>query len=140
MYRIIHFTVAESDYELPPKVQDILISNPDVEHHDAYASFDIDGKMVDCYVAVIASKPFEKAGDSFIQVLEVILIPVDSSDTYYPISEAKNYWEVFGDNTGYAIDPEECMADNFSYAMTYGVEGKDYKTPEIITAILDYVR
>ena len=28
-------------------------------------------------------------------------------------------WEVFGENRDYVIDPEECMADNFAYALTF---------------------
>ena len=32
--------------------------------------------------------------------------------------DAENFIEVFGDNTDYVIDPEECMADNFGYALT----------------------
>ena len=54
----------------------------------------------------------------------------------YPV----NFWDVFGRNTDYALDPEECMADNFSYAMTYGLTGRDYENPEIIEKILDSVK
>ena len=41
------------------------------------------------------------------------------------------------------IDPEECMADNFSLALTYGMEGPDgigYPNPEIIKGIIDYLK
>ena len=47
---------------------------------------------------------------------------------------------MFGTNTGYVIDPEECMADNFAFAMLYGIEGengKGYPNPEIIQGIID---
>jgi hypothetical protein len=50
---------------------------------------------------------------------------------------------VFGKNTGYVNDPEECLADNFSYALVYGIEGRDkqgYPNPEIIQGILDYLK
>ena len=36
--------------------------------------------------------------------------------------------------------PEECMADNFAFAMLYGVEGENnqgYPNPEIIQGIID---
>ena len=58
------------------------------------------------------------------------------------MDDKTNYKEVFGANTDYDIDPEECMADNFKYAMYYGIEGKDgqgYANPEIIQGIIDIV-
>ena len=42
------------------------------------------------------------------------------------------YWDT-------VTDPEECMADNFAYAMLYGMKGKDgkgYPNPEIIQGII----
>ena len=139
MYGMIHFTVQDQEYELPPSALDKYISNPDVEHHNAYASFDIGGEMIDCYVALIVSEPFEKEGDSFFDYAETALVPVDGSDTYYLSDEAENFWEVFGENTDYVLDPEECMADNFSFAMTHGADGMDYNDPEIIEQILTYL-
>ena len=41
------------------------------------------------------------------------------------------------------IDPEECMADNFAYAIVYGLDGQDgkgYNSPEIIEGIIDYLK
>ena len=38
-------------------------------------------------------------------------------------------------NTDYVIAPEECMADNFSYTVVYGLDGMDYQTPELIANI-----
>ncbi len=137
MYSIIHFTVQDEDYELPPSVFEKYISNPDVEHHNSYATFNINGESKDCFAALIATKPFEKEGDSFFDCMTRALVPVDGSDTYYLPEEAENFWDIFGRNTDYVIDPEECMADNFSFAMTYGIGGREYKNPEIIEAILD---
>jgi hypothetical protein len=45
-------------------------------------------------------------------------------------------------HTGYVTDPEECMADNFSFAVMYGPEGPDgngYPTQDIINGIVDYL-
>lgn len=138
MYSIINFTVQDNEYDIPPSVFDKYISNPDVEHHNAYATFHINGEDIDCYTVLIATKPFEKEGDSFFDCMETALVPVDGSDIYYVPDDADNFWDVFGMNTGYVIDPEECMADNFSYALTYGLE-EDYESPEIIEAIIDYL-
>ncbi len=143
MYELIHFTVVEKDYQLPPSVMEYFISNPDVEHHNAYASFHINGKDLDCFCALVTTKHFEKEGDQFLDCMTTALIPVDGTDLYYTPEQADNFDEVFGKNTDYVIDPEECMADNFSFAMAYGLDGKDgegYPTPEIIEGILSYLR
>ena len=136
MYRIIHFTVSDTDYGIPPVLNDSYIPNPDVEHHDAYASFNINGELKDCYLVVYASKPYETKGDTFFECMGTALVPIDGSNTFYPSEECSNMNEVMGGNTGYLIDPEECMADNFRFAMTYGRDGRTYQNPEIIDAIL----
>jgi hypothetical protein len=50
--------------------------------------------------------------------------------------------EVFGTNTGYVVVPEECMADYFSYALVFGMEGPEgssYPYPEIIEGIIAHL-
>ena len=143
MYELIHFTVADKDFALPKSVMEYHISNPDVEHHNSYATFRINGKDTDCFVDCVTAKHFEKEGESFFDTADAALIPVDGSDTYYTPEQAENFDEVFGKNTDYVIDPEECMADNFAFAMQYGMsgpEGKGYSTPEIIEGILSLVK
>jgi hypothetical protein len=138
MYSILGFTVQDEDFVIPPSVYEKCISNPDVEHHNSYASFIIDGKEVDCFTVLIATEPFEKKGDSFFDCMETAIVPVDGTDTYYVPDDTENFWDLFGENTTYVIDPEECLADNFSFAMTLGSD-YDYASPEIIDAIIDYM-
>ena len=140
MYSIISFTVVPEDYELPPSVQERFISNPDIGHHNSFASFAINGEKMDCFCDNIATRPFEKEGDTFFDNATTALVPIDGEDLYYLPEDTDNFWDVFGRNTDYALDPEECMADNFSYAMTYGLTGRDYENPEIIEKILDSVK
>ena len=143
MYKLIHFTVADKDYAIPPKVFEYHISNPDVEHHNSYATFRIDGKDIDCFTDFITTEHFRKEGDSFFDTATTALIPTDGSDSYYTPEQAENFDEVFGTNTEYVVDPEECMADNFSFAMYFGTEGRDgkgYPNPEIIEGIIDYMK
>lgn len=143
MYKLIHFDVQEDDFVIPPSVKVKFISNPDVEHHNAYAAFTIDGKKTDCFAVFISEEPFEKEGDSFFTSMDTVLVPTDGSDIYYPADEVPDFYEVFGENTDYVIDPEECMADNFSFALAYGIEGPEgngYKSPEIIEGIIDYLK
>jgi len=75
--------------------------------------------------------------------LEFIMQKKDVTEEEYPKEQASNFDEVFGLNTGYVIDPEECMADNFKYAVIYGMdgpEGNGYANPEIIEAIGKYLQ
>ena len=140
MYGIIHFTIAERDFELPPSVLEYYIANPDVERHDAYATFRIDGRDIDCFTAFVTKKHFERPGDSFIADRETALVPIDGTDAWYPKDRASNFYDIFGRNTDYVLDPEECLAANFANAVWYGMDGKGgkgYPNPEIIRAICD---
>lgn len=142
MYSLIHFTVTDSDYELPPSVLERYLSNPDVEHHDSCASFVIDGQETDCYAVWVTTMDYAETQSESGPYKAVALVPTDGSDTYYTKEQASNFDTVFGTNTDYVIDPEECMADNFAYAMLYGLEGMDgkgYPNPEIIQGVIDCV-
>ena len=142
MYKLIHFTVHDADYTLPPIVMEYHISNPDVEHHNSSATFKIDGKDVECFTDWVTTRHFEKEGDNFFTCSTAALVPVDGTNTYYTPDQATNFNEVFGQNTHYVTDPEECLADNFSLAMTYGTKGPDgngYKSPEIIEGIIAHL-
>ena len=134
MYGILGFTVEDEDYPLGQSIKDVMISNPDVEHHNAHAAFDINGEMKDCVVVFTTGKPFEKPGDSFFDDMVTGLVPIDDLDTMYTSEDAANFWEVFGNNTGYVIDPEEILAENFAFTIVDGLD-KEYANPEIIEAI-----
>ena len=143
MYKIIHFTIQDEDFVLPSAVKEYYITNPDVEHIDAYAQFVIDGKPFDCYMALVTKNHFEKKGDLFFDTATAALVPVDGSEKYYYPEDAANFDDILGKNTDYTIDPEECMADNFAYAIVYGLNGQDgkgYNSPEIIEGIIDYLK
>ena len=94
---------------------------------------------LDCFTAWITTRHLENPEDFFFDYTETALVPIDGRDTYYVLSDAANADDIFGRNTSYVTDPEECMADNFGYAMTYGIDGMEYHSPEIIQGILDYV-
>ena len=143
MYKIINFTVMDKDFIIPKEIYEISISNPDVEHHDSYATFNINGKNIDCYMVLTVSKPFEKPGDSFFNCLQFSIVPIDSKGEFYLPGDIQNFWEIFGRNTSYVIDPEECLADNFSFAILYQKYEKflgSKKSPEIIKKIINYLK
>ena len=142
MYKLIHFTVHDADYTLPPSVAEYHISNPDVEHHNSSATFKIGGKEVECFTDWVTTRHFEKEGDNFFEYAVTALVPVDGTDAYYTSDQATNFNEVFGSNTEYVTDPEECLAENFALLMTYGTKGPDgngYPSPEIIEGIVAYL-
>lgn len=142
MYSLIHFTVSDSDFELPPCVRERYLSNPDVEHHDSYAAFNIDGQEVDCFLVWITTTDYSETHPGTGPDIITALVPIDGTDIYYTQDQASNFDEVFGTNTDYTYDPEECMADNFAYAMYYGMDGRDgqgYPNPEIIRGVIDMV-
>ncbi|MCR4651099.1 MAG: hypothetical protein K5662_05035 [Lachnospiraceae bacterium] len=141
MYSLIHFTVTDAEFELPPCVREKYLSNPDVEHHDSYATFMIDGQEKDCFTAWITTMNYSEAQSTY-GFDTTALIPIDGTDTYYTPQQTSNFYDVFGTNTGYVIDPEECMADNFAFAMLYGMDGREgqgYPNPEIIQGVIDIV-
>ncbi|MDO4404687.1 MAG: hypothetical protein Q4C09_06595 [Atopobiaceae bacterium] len=137
MYSILGFEVQDEDFEFGTDVAGRIICNPDVEHHNSHATFTIDGLNRPCAVVFYASQPFEKEGDNFFDLGKTGLVPTDDLNTLYDSTEASNFWDVFGRNTDYVIDPEETMADNFSFAVVYGRNGTNYKNPEIIEAIFE---
>lgn len=149
MYGIIGFTAQDEDFELGPEVRELAFSNPDVDHRNSYATFTINGEEMDCF-PVCMVEPFEKEGEDYVRFTEHMmytLVPVNDTNTYYSVlgdEELFNaYFDVFGRNTTYAFDPEECMAENFAYAIVDGKDGREgepYKNPEIIEGIIDYIK
>lgn len=142
MYSLIGFHIADGEFALPESMAGKAISNPDVEHHNAYAGFTVNGEKKDCYLVTVSAQPFEKRGEYLNSYLETVLVSVDGKEIY-STDEAEDFWDVFGRNTAYVIDPEECLAENFSFALTYGAEknetGAPYKTPELVRGILELV-
>jgi len=140
MYSIINFTVLDHDIEFPKEVSDRIYSNPDVGHHNSYATFNINGEERDCVVVLAITKDFEEESDDIFNNYMIGLVPIDDLYSIYSFVEASNFWDVFGKNTYYAIDPEEVMADNFSFTLIFGLDGIEYETPSIIESIDAYLK
>ena len=143
MYSVINFSVAESDFELPECVRDRYLSNPDVEHHNAYSTFNIEGQDIECFLVWTTTESFSDTHGRFSDYDETVLVPIDGSNIYYTIDQVSNFDEMFGSDSDYADDPEEIMAYSFTDAVIFGMEGRDgngYSDPEIISGILDILR
>ena len=160
IYKLIGFTVMDKDIVFAPAIQQKILNNPDVEHIDNYAEFTIKGKKRKCELMVLYTHSWEEAvaeeGEyaSFFNSNQSVLVPIDKPDTYYPISEASDFWDVIGHNTEYVLAPEETLADNFSDAVMYGpgrnsniASAKEkeesqikYSTPQLIDNIILFLK
>lgn len=140
LYSLVHFTVLDHDIDVPEEIREQIIANPDVEHHNSYATFSINGEKKDCYLVFLTDSVFEKAGDSFFSGMYSGVVPLDGSKVYR-VEEVDDFWDVVGRNTNYVEDPEEVMATNFAYALTHLDDGyESFKSPEILEGIIDYLR
>ncbi len=140
MYKFIGFSIADEEPAFPTEIKEMIAANPDVEKNDSYATFTINGKKRDCYLIWLINKPFSTPEDDLQLRSSAVLIPVDDLTEIYSLSEASDFWEVVGRNTDYVIAAEECMADNFSFAVLDGANGTKYKSPEIIKNIVSYLK
>ena len=140
LYSLIHFNLLDQDIELPQEIRNQLIANPDVEHHNSYATFTIGGEKKDCYLVFLTDAVFENPGDTFFSGMYSGIVPLDSNKVYRT-DEVDDFWDIVGRNTDYAEDPEEIMATNFSYAILGLDDGyAAYKSPEILQGIVDYLK
>lgn len=147
MYKLIGFTVMEKDLVFSPAIQDKILTNPDVEHIDNYAEFTINGEKRKCELVVLYTKTWEEAAAEFgkekaifFYFNQCVLVPIDQLDIFYPIADVPDFWDVVGRNTPYVFAPEECLADNFAFAVIYGTDGYEYKSPQLISDIVDYLK
>lgn len=135
MYRLIGFSIAPEEFEVPADLRDVLISNPDVNRFDSYARFRIKGEDRPCAMLIYANKPYE--GGSFFNYLTIGLMPLkngkaeqkDGKTVIYGIKDAENFFEQVGRNTDYIINPEEILAENFAFLLT---RKPVTETPELI--------
>ena len=142
-YALIGFQIAEQPIRFSDHIRELIYANPDVERFDDYALFTVKGEKKPCTLISYPGRPFEEAGQRYYAHMRTGVVPLDAPSTVYSIDEVPDFWTVMGRNTDYVIAAEECMADNFSYALTYGAEtgpdGKPYPNPEIIRGILDLI-
>lgn len=125
MYELIGFKTLKSDIAVPESFKNMMISNPDVEHHNTYATFKIDGKDVDCAMFIYSDR--EWTGRSFFDYLNIGLLEIDKEKctlilkdgkpVIHRVGEAEDFFDKVGVGTDYIIDPEEILADNFGDVM-----------------------
>ncbi|MBR2435716.1 MAG: hypothetical protein IKB22_09625 [Lentisphaeria bacterium] len=140
LYSLIHFTVLDHDIEIPEEVFEQIIANPDVEHHNSFATFTINGEKKDCYIVSLTDSVFEKKGDNFLLGNHPGIVPLGTT-TVYNMDQVEDFWKVFGQNTTYVIDPEEASANHFAFALMTLDEGYGrFRNPEILEGVIKYLK
>ncbi len=148
MYAQIGFKLIGHDIKANDKMLEMRITNPDVNRYDSYSMFTIDGKKVPCAMWFHTST-FDYKGGPFFTYGKPGLIPLDKNfdpvlkengdPVIYPTEKASDFYNMIGKNTGYIINPEEVLADNFAFALTdYFMEGKN--SPEVTERLINVMK
>ena len=131
MYAQIGFELLDQDIDFGPALTAMRITNPDVNRYDSYSMFTIDGEEVPCAMIYYNEKeytggPFFMYGKPGLVRLDNNFVPMMPTDPaaaatglpiIYSTHDAEDFYDLIGMNTGYVINPEEVLADNFAYAL-----------------------
>ncbi len=135
MYNIIGFNLNEKAPEFSDDVKKLLVFDPSLGDYLASGTFTIDGKPTE---AVIVAYMDPNVSEGEIGDILSGVVPVDKPDRIYPSEEIPDFLDVVGYNAGYARTAEECLADNFGYALSVA-EDEEFDSPAIIEEILNYL-
>lgn len=138
-YETIGFTVLDRPIAFPSDLMQKLISNPDVSRRDSYAPFTIEGESVNCTMVTYTDAPY--AEGTLFQYIKVGLVPLNEqfvplqqngATVIYTLEQASDFQSRVGKNTAYVIDPEEVLADNFSYVL---FSKADLPDPQLVESL-----
>lgn len=141
MYEIIGFEILNKEICFANDISKRFISNPDVNSNDAFVMLNVDGRLRPFTMVIFSNMDY--AGGSFFDYVNIGLIPLDKTysplvhagrTVIYDLDDVPDFYNKVGRNTGYVINPEECLADNFSMAL-FSLE-KELPNPEIINKIV----
>ena len=123
LYNIIGFKMMDQ-ITYPDSIKDYMVSNPDAPLADSYINLTVKGDSVACVMIIYSKRPY--TGGSFFEYLNIGLLslslegkkePLLENDhpIIYTINEVDNLFTQIGKNTNYIINPEEILADNFTF-------------------------
>lgn len=154
MYSLIGFNVLPYEIDIPAEIKSHILCNPDVERHDSYATFTIHDKPTDCMLLLYTPESEYIEGtilnDYVGETAGYWLLALDSTThkpyrkdgkwVIYNCTEVSDFDKVMSNgNTSYCDDPEECMAENFSFAMMAYTDLPNQKLlKDIIATLLKY--
>lgn len=134
--RIFNFQTCQEPYFSDDALASIY-RMPNVGDYDSYAEFMVDGKAVNGIV--VPYVPEYSNGDVLLDSMQVGIVDIEDPSKIIPVEKITNFYLTMGNNTGYVNTIEDCAADNFAMAVCYQNE-ISYSTPDIINAILDYLK
>jgi hypothetical protein len=146
MYSLIGFTVMDKEIDFPESVRARIMANPDVDKFDNFGTFVIDGKKHRCALLTLYkstwAEAYSKQGENadFIRNIDIVLIPLDDLNSCFSPFQVPGFWKKVGQNTLYVLSPEECMADNFSFAVVPSKPRDKYSSPQLIKDIIEKLR
>lgn len=145
MYEIIGFKVLGNEIKFQNDITSRFISNPDVNNYDSYVMLNINGRTSPYTMIIYSNRDY--SGGSFFDYVHIGLVPLNNvyapetiggSTVILSLDDVPDFYNKVGKNTGYVINPEECMADNFSIAICGST--KELPNPEIINNIICVIK
>ncbi len=108
---------------LPPELERRRLTNPDAPSLEHALRLTVEGREVDVVNVLVASA--EDAGGGLFEHLAPVLVAIDDEGAVLPgvdgplsfPTSAPEYLERVGYNTGYVMQPEEILADNFVFLL-----------------------
>jgi hypothetical protein len=127
LYRIINFKRCEGKTELPGKLLEMEVTNPDVPVERYYVEVAHQGENIKVIPLITVPNFDASKNGPFFGYLKLELVEVERVENGYsyvrkegdePLvftaRELPDYFKKIGENTGYVIHPEEILADNFT--------------------------
>ena len=146
-YSTIGFTVLDRDILFPADIIEKRISNPDIDRYDSYINLTVNGQKQNCTMMTYTDSPFDpQAGKTLSDYLQTGLVPLNENfipvqqngeTVIYSIDQTTDFYEQVGKNTDQTINPEEILAENFSFLLT---GKKDLQSPGIINKLREALK
>jgi hypothetical protein len=127
LYELINFKKCD-DIELPEKIRDIKITNPDGVKNDHYVEVQYKDDIIQMVPVIYSSVPkYDVAkGSEFFRYLKINLLAIEKAGDRWRYKRDSNgepvllelldvpdYFNKIGFNTNYVFHPEEILAKNF---------------------------
>lgn len=144
VYSTIGFNILDHEIQFKNDIRERIISNPDVDRYDSYGSFNINGSTQNCSMVLYTNKAYD--GGSLFDYCNIGLIPLDNNfvpiqqkgkTLIYDLDEAKDFYDKVGNNTDYVFNPEEILADNFSYLL---MESNNLPDKDLLQRIINALK
>jgi hypothetical protein len=117
-----------NDIELPERLRDVRLTNPDGLKNDHYVEVEYDNSIIQVVPIIYSSSPKYNVavGGEFFRYLRINLLVIekegdkwrykrdnDGEPILLGLQDVPDYFNKIGSNTNYVIHPEEILADNF---------------------------